>query len=308
MPITAERDIIMRWERIRSGKLAEAIELSKGVCYLHMGCIEHHGKHLPLGQDVLAGKIVELAAEKEPIVMFPDMYFGEKTGAGEFQGTVIFSNKLIFDILTETCDEIGRNGFKKIVIGAGHGGNLSMINNFVRSTLYKKKNYMVMSVRGSSVWPRPKDMLEIIDGGNRDYFPELTDEDIALLRDVDENNKVYGHGCFIETAVALGLHPELVDKSMIGPIDGNNVHRLDDFQLKSGVYTPYGWMANYPNSLSSDYNAGNERIGRSVVKYAVDKMAEKLKLIKEDTTMDDYHKEWYAKQELIEQGRWDLLQ
>lgn len=298
----------MRWQNIRSGKLAEAIEESKGVCVLCMGCVEHHGKHLPLGQDVLAGKIVELASEKEPIVMFPDMYFGEKTGAGEFQGTIIFSNKLIFDILTETCNEIGRNGFKKIVIVGCHGGNVSMINNFIRSTLYTPKDYMVMGLRCSSTWPRPKDMLAIIDGGNRDYFPELTDEDIALLRDVDANNKVYGHGCFIETAVALGLHPELVDKSMIGKIDGNNAHRLEGFQLESGVYTPYGWMADYPNSLSSDYNAGNERIGRSVVKYAVDKMAEKLKIIKEDTTLEDYHNEWRAKQELIKEGKWDLLQ
>ena len=33
--------------------------------------------------------------------MFPDMYFGEKTGAGEFPGTIIFSQRLMLDILKE---------------------------------------------------------------------------------------------------------------------------------------------------------------------------------------------------------------
>ena len=94
---------------------------------------------------------------------------------------------------------------------------------------------------------------------------------------------------------------------MIGAVDGNDTHRLDDIQIKAGVTTPYGWMASFPNSLGSDYNAGNERIGRSVVKYAVDKMADILKKIKDDTTMDDYHREWLAKQKLIKDGRWDLL-
>ena len=230
-------------------------------------------------------------------------------GAGEYQGTIIFSSKLIFDILTETCNEIGRNGFKKIVIINGHGGNVNMINNFIRSTLYTPKNYMVIGLQGSGCWAKPKDMLEIIDSGNRDYFPELTDDDIALIRDVDEKSKVNGHGCFVETAMALGLNPELVDKSMIGPVDGDSTHRLDAIQYSKGLaaYSPYCWMANFPNSLTSDYNAGNERIGRSFVKYAVDKMAEKFKFIKEDTTLEEFHNEWVAKQQLIKDGRLDLL-
>ena len=297
----------MKWQNITSGKMAEAIEISKGVCVLWVGCIEHHGKHLPLGQDALAGKMAELAAEKEPVVVFPEMYFGEKTGAGAFQGTVIFSNRLIFDMLTEICDEIGRNGFKKIVIVNGHGGNSNLIGNFVRSTLYTPKNYMVMTMRGSSCWPKPADMLEIIDSGNRSYFPELTDDDIELIRDVAQKSKESGHGCFIETAVALGLHPELVDTSMIGAVDGISTHRLDGILKKADVGSPYGWMSDYPNSLESDYYAGNERIGRSVVKYAVDKMAEKFKIIKDDNSLEEYHNEWKAKQQLIKDGRWDLL-
>ena len=88
----------MLWTNILSGEFEKAVEQSKGVCGLVVGCVEHHGKHLPLGQDVYyASAIAERAAEKEPIVLFPPMYFGEKKGAGEFAGTIIFSTKLILD-------------------------------------------------------------------------------------------------------------------------------------------------------------------------------------------------------------------
>ena len=68
------------------------------------------------------------------------MYFGEKTGAGEFKGTVIFSASLRQQILKETCSEIARNGFKKILLYNGHGGNQDMLSYFSRSVLYEKND------------------------------------------------------------------------------------------------------------------------------------------------------------------------
>ncbi len=287
----------MLWTEILSGKFEEAVEQSKGVCALVVGCVEHHGKHLPLGQDVIhASGVAERAAEKEPFVLFPHMYFGEKQGAGEFPGTIIFSSKLMFDILAESCSEMARNGFKKIVLISGHGGNTNMLNNFARSVLHDKNDYMVFVYSASGTWPTIPRMLEIIDSGNRDYFPELTDEDIAYLRYYAEHNTTNGHGCLRETGITLGVRPDLVDLSRVNMVDGRSVHYMDHIS-KAGFYTPFGWMANYPNSLSSDVHDGNnERIGRSLVKYAVDKMAADFKVLKEDTAVEAYHKQWLAKQ------------
>lgn len=287
----------MLWTDILSGDFAKAVEISKGVCGLVVGCVEHHGRHLPLGQDVIhSSGVAELAAEKEPIVLFPHMYFGEKQGAGEFQGTIIFSSKLIFDILTESCEEIARNGFRKIILINGHGGNTNMLNNFARSILYRKKDYMVFTYDSGRACPSAQDMLDIIDGGNRAYFPELTDEDIATIRNYAANNKIHGHGCFFETAVTLGVRPDLVDLSRLNDVDGTPTGRLRHL-ADAGFYTPYGWMSDYPNSLTSDCHDGNnERIGRSVVKYAVDKMAAAFKVMKDDTACEEYLAEWAAKQ------------
>ena len=293
----AEGRIDMLWTEILSGEFESAVERSGGVCGLVVGCIEHHGKHLPLGQDVYhAAGVAELAADKEPIVLFPHMYFGEKTGAGEFLGTVMFSAQLRFDILKESCEEIARNGFKKIILINGHGGNTAMLNNFARSVLAEKKDYMVLVYDVVRSWPKAQTMIDMCEGGERDYFPELTDEDIEVLKDYVANHTTSGHGCLMETAVTLGVRPDLVDMSRVNDVDGTSVRRLTHLS-KAGFYTPFGWMADFPNSYSSDRHDGNnERIGRSVVKYASDKMAEAFKLIKEDTALEEYHKEWLSKQ------------
>lgn len=287
----------MLWENLRADQFVPAIELSKGVCAMAVGCVEKHGLHLPLGCDVLhSSGVLELAAEKEPVCVFPKMYFGEKQGAGEFPGTIIFSSKLLFDILTESCAEMGRNGFKKIVLVSGHGGNTAMLNNFARSVLYKKNDYMVFVYSASSAWPKVQDMLDIIDAGDRDYFPELTDEDIATLRNYIKTNTVSGHGCLMETAIMLGLHPELVDLTKVNDESGASTHYMDRL-TQAGYYTPFAWMANYPNSYSSDAHDGNnERIGRSAVKYAVEKMAGALKILKDDVSAEEYHARWLLKQ------------
>jgi len=288
----------MLWTDILSGDFEKAVEEAKGVGILPVGCIEHHGRHLPLGNDTYqVGELSRLAAEKEPAIVFPYMYFGEKQGAGEFKGTVIFSSKLIFDILTETCDEMARNGIKKIVIVNGHGGNIAMLNNFARSTLYKKKDYMVFIYRlGTASLPMKK-VLEMIEAGERpDVFSELTNEDVAAIRHNVENRTASGHGCFGETAISLGLFPELCDMSRLNDVSGKNVNRLTHLS-EAGFYTPFGWMADYPNSLSSDEHDGNnERIGRAFVKLTVERLAEAFKLIKEDTACEEYHKEWSKKQ------------
>jgi hypothetical protein len=139
-------------------------------------------------------------------------------------------------------------------------------------------------------------MLEMIKAGDTRYFGGLTNEDIAVLQNYVDNHTASGHGDLMETAMTLGCRPDLVDMSKVNDVDGTSVRRLTHL-AKAGFYTPFGWMADFPNSYSSDCHDGNnERIGRSVVKYAVDQMAAAFKLIKEDTAIEEYHKEWLSKQ------------
>jgi len=52
--------------------------------------------------------------------------------------------------LENTCDEIARNGFNKIVIVNGHGGNPELIKYFIQTRLEKERNYAVYFFQPSS--------------------------------------------------------------------------------------------------------------------------------------------------------------
>jgi len=277
----------MLWENLREEEFLGALEQANGVCALPIGCVEAHGQHLPLGCDVMhARELTIRAAEKEPVVVFPTMYFGEKSGAGEFHGTIIFPEKLIIDILEQCCEEIGRNGFRKIIIVNGHGGNTSVVQTFVRSVLQKKRNYTVYSC--NELLPFPKVILSELG-----KYPYLTEEDIEVLRAY--GGKAGGHGCFTETGWLYDIVPELVRLDKMDKVDGRSNKMFDEFTRK-GIYTPFSWMGNYPNSYSADMHYGmNARIAKAMAQSTTDKLADIFKFLKEETISTEYHKQWIKK-------------
>lgn len=280
----------MFWENLREEEFEDAIERSKGLCIVPVGCLEKHGQHLPVGTDVIhITEIAKLASEKEPVCIFPTMYFGEKTGAGEFKGTVIFSLQLRQQILEETCREIARNGFKKILLYNGHGGNQDMLSQFARSVLYNNADYMVYTYSLGSDFATPKKLLQ----KNYSY---LTKEDKEVLKEYTEQKKRYGHACFVETGWVYGVRPETVRLDKITAESGESVHRFDEFSnLK--ISTPFAWMGDYPNSYAGDAHEGmNERIARAMVEYSTESLCEVIRFLKSETVSDEYHDEWLQKQ------------
>jgi len=276
----------MLWENLREEEFEEAIEKSKGVCILPVGCLEKHGQHLPVGTDVIhISEIAKLSAESEYAVVFPPIYFGEKTGAQNFKGTVVFSTELRQRLLKETCSEIARNGFKKILIYNGHGGNQAMISNFSRSVLMENVDYCVFDYSLGSDFATPKKLLS-------KNYPYLTSEDRKVLNDYTAQKKRYGHACFIETGWVYGVRPESVRLDKINQESGQSEHRFDGFSnLK--INTPLAWMADYPNSYAGDSFEGmNERIARAMVEYSTESLCNVIKFLKEEDVSKEYLKEW----------------
>lgn len=278
----------MLWENLREEEFAEAIKKSGGVCVIPIGCLEKHGQHMPVGTDVIqATEIAKIAAEEEYAVVFPSMYFGEKTGAGEFAGTVMFSAKLRFDMLTEMCSEIARNGFKKILLYNCHGGNTAMIGNFIRSVLAEKKDYMVFASNLTTVC-----VPQVLE----QHYDFLTEEDTAILQDFVDSNKTFGHACFVETGFIYGVRPETIRLDKMDQESGLSTNRFAEFS-RLGIQTPFGWMANYPNSYTGHYHAGmNERIAKALVRYSADQLKAQIHFLKTETISNEYHAEWLAKQ------------
>ena len=285
----------MLWENLREEEFENAIKVSNKVCVVPIGCIEKHGQHLPVGTDTqTASYIANAAAEIEPVVVFPGIYFGDLLGLYMWKGTIAFSSELLQQMLTELCAEIARNGFKKILILNGHGGNTGLLANFLRSTAHEKKDYVVM--KRNEYQYSHKDLVNDLDAGEE--FPELLPEDIAYLREAVEQHHMCGHGGIMETAIMNVVNPDAVDMSRANVDDGTSRRRTDYLSKKgigisgSGMF----WLTDFPDSLSGEkFERANARIGQVLLRKRIALQAEAVRLLKQDDRVLEWNAEHNAK-------------
>ena len=282
----------MQWECLREEEFAPMLDRTNRVCAIAIGCLEKQGQHLPLGTDAMkGGRILELAAEREEVCVFPRLYLGDlqgeqarKAGEGVHYGFVSLSAELLLNLMRELCDEIGRNGFKKILLFNSHGGNRPFLENFVRAATDRKKDYEVFLYYNSLV--KPDEVLKVIRERGRSYFPALTDTDIAVLEDWVATGKFDGHGGFAESAMVMGTYPELVRLDRCEVESGLSTHVADPLS-DAGIKWGRMWQANYPNSYAGKPPLGlTQQIADATVEIAVEKTAAVLKLLKDDKIMD----------------------
>lgn len=282
----------MLWENLREEEFEPMLEQTNRVCAVAIGCVEKHGQHLPLGTDTLkGGKILEMAAEKEPVCVFPRLYFGDLQGVQRARadskhhyGYIALSADLLLQMIREICDEIGRNGFKKILLFSSHGGNNAFLGNFLRAVRAEKKDYEVFMLYNKLI--EPKDILQELEIHGRDRFPKLTDADIAVLEDYVAQGKYDGHAGFCESAMLMGTYPELVRLDRCEAENGLSTHISDPLKT---VALDWGgaWFANYPNSYAGHAPLGlTQQIADAAVEISVERAVAALKMLKDDSIMD----------------------
>src|SRR5215469_9188457 len=133
-----------RWDELTASDWPRALAASNHTCILPIGILEKHGPHVPIGSDLIQVREWSArATKKEYAVVFPDFFYGQINEARHVPGSFALPERVVWDLLEATCDEIGRNGFDKIVIINGHGGNPQMIRYFIQTRLEKRRNYAV---------------------------------------------------------------------------------------------------------------------------------------------------------------------
>ena len=283
----------MKWEYLREEEFPEAIKKSGGLCVMALGCLEKHGQHLPVGTDSLKGdKIVELAAEKAGVVMFPTaMWLGDVVSShavsdpsvNKKYGFVGINPHTLLRVLEELCDEIHRNGFNKILICNSHGGNTRLLSYFLRAQGYNKKGYATMTCRAYDLGGelRPVNMLAAAKA-DPEYFSMLTKEDYETLERFSAPETTFGHGCFGETMLVEGTYPELVKLDRCSAENGLSTHRAD-YLKELGVDYVYAWPSNFPNSYAGTDPIGCSRtLGEASIKMSVDRLAKIFEAIRDD--------------------------
>ena len=134
-----------RWLYTTSENFPALREASGYTCVIPMGCVEKHGLHLPLGADIIEASGVALAGSQlETVTVFPDFTFGDYPDNSPTRplGSITVPMEMEMDLLEILCEQIARNGYKKILILNGHGGNISWLQAFSRRLANKKRDFV----------------------------------------------------------------------------------------------------------------------------------------------------------------------
>ena len=254
----AAQGLHSRWDELTASEWPKALKESNETCILPIGILEKHGPHVPIGSDLI--QVREWAAratKKEYAVVFPDFFYGQINEARHQPGAFALPERVVWDLLEATCDEIGRNGFKRIVIINAHGGNPQMIRYFIQTRLEKQRNYAVY------FFEPPADSA---------YTKNL-----AALHKSD--NAGDQHAGERETSALLYLRPDLVKMDSATTQSGINQKRLNI----PNVYTAIWWYASYPNHYAGEGAQATRKLGELVTEHYLTNFVTALKTIKADT-------------------------
>ncbi len=251
-----DKSLPVKYEELTAPEFVQAVVQSDSTCIIPMGILEKHGPHLPLGTDMIDIREIALrAAAKEYSIVFPEYYFGQIYEAKHQPGTIAYSPQLVWDILQETCDELARNGIKKIILVNGHGGNNNFLHYFCQAQLAGRKDYAVILLSPQS--------------------DSTVAEKINKLR----KTKFDGHAGETETSMMLAHHPDLVHTERGKDQSGEDLERLAHLPF---IYTGIWWYAKFPNHYAGDGSYANREIGELLLNSRADQLVELIRAIKKD--------------------------
>lgn len=126
-------------------------EVKEKIIIIPIGAIEAHGNHLPVDTDsCIVECLAERIAEKTDCIVVPTIYYGPCETMLSFAGTISISEKISYKIIEEIIKSIIFQGFKKIYILNGHGGNneflARIVNKYSKKVKIKTKNWYVLEI------------------------------------------------------------------------------------------------------------------------------------------------------------------
>jgi len=246
-----------RWDELTASDWPAAIERSRGVAILPIGVLEKHGPHAPIGSDLIhVREWAARATKQEYAVVFPDYFYGQIYEARHQPGTFALPSRLLWDLLDATCEEIARNGFKKILIVNGHGGNPNFLRFFIQSQLEHRRDYIV-------------------------YFHDpaadpALDAKVTALRKSDPAGD--SHAGERETSTLLYLRPDLVHMDRATRESGANEGRLALADLYTGIW----WYASYPNHYAGEGATATHELGELLTEARIASIVKALRTVKAD--------------------------
>lgn len=155
---------------------------------------EQHGDHLPVITDtILCGAVADgvEAALADRVLLLPVLWLGASEHHLPFGGTLTATLPTYETLLTELLAPLLQDGFRRILLLNGHGGNIDPLHVALRRL---DLDFPKAILTGAAYW-------------------ELAEPELAAL--CEGPRKTVGHACEIETSMMLHLRPDLVRRDAI---------------------------------------------------------------------------------------------
>jgi creatinine amidohydrolase len=263
-------NLSVHYEELASPEISDAINKSGGICIIPFGILEKHGPHLPLATDVYeCREITKRAVEKEYCVVFPWYYFGQINEARHQPGVIAYSHEIIWNLLQETCSELARNGFKKILIMNGHGGNNDFLKYFCISQLEKSKDYIVVLFQ--------------------------TKSDSAYEAEIKKLSKssLDSHAGEMETSMIYVIRPDLIRKGKAQTQSGIDQNLMTIPYQYTGIW----WYSHFPNQYAGDGSKYSPELGNFILNHDANQLVELIRALKKDSTIEVLQKKFFGQSE-----------
>lgn len=176
------------WQEMRRDRFETALR-DRPVVVLPVGSIEQHGPHCPVDVDLSIPWHIAVETSKRatdfPLVVAPALPFGFTHYNQGFKGTITLQLETFIAVVSDVCLSIHRNGFERLVLLNGHGGN----HHPLRSIAIKLAEHDLFALAFSH-W-------------------DLVANELGAWGDKESR---IGHAGEWETSLQLYLRPHLVDR------------------------------------------------------------------------------------------------
>src|SRR5579864_632002 len=195
---------------------------------LPLGATEQHGPHLPAGTDFytvehLARAAAERASSEIAITVAPALPFGSSDHHLIFGATLSLRTETYYRVLTDLLRSLVTDGFRRIFLLNGHGGNHELAELAARDIALE----LPARIAAASYWTIAWDALVAVQAHIGCRLP--------------------GHAGVFETSMMLSLRPELVaserpHRDDVPDTDPRNFHspyghEIHDFRIGIDGYS-----------------------------------------------------------------------
>ena len=206
----------MRFAEMTAPEIRD-IDRERTLLVAPIAAVEQHSDHLPVITDtVLVGAVADglEASRPESVLLLPVLWLGASEHHLPFGGTLTATLPIYEQLLVELLSPLFREGFRRVLLLNGHGGNIDPLRVALRRL---DAGFPGAVLTGAAYW-------------------ELADEPIARL--CEGPRKSVGHACEVETSLMLHLRPELVrtDRIADDPTDPGlppGLFRAIDFRRRT---------------------------------------------------------------------------